>query len=79
MRKCQKFLPVLASKYSGNHKRIKHFLVRVNYLISKVDNGEVVFEKIATGLNGSDPLTKPLGPADFEPKRKLMLGDQPNL
>jgi hypothetical protein len=27
---------VLASSYSGNHKRVKHFLVRLNFLIEAV-------------------------------------------
>ena len=67
-------LITLATSYSGNHKRVKHFLVRLNYLIDLVEKKVIKFMKVDTTLNCSDPLTKPLGPIDFLPKVGDMLG-----
>ena len=69
-------LITLASQFSGNHKRVKHFLVKINFLISMVDDGVVVFEKVDTLLNPADLLTKPLGPREFLPKRQRIVGLQ---
>jgi hypothetical protein len=38
-------LITLASEYSGNHKRTKHFVVRLNFLIEQVTEGVVVCSK----------------------------------
>ena len=67
-------LIVLSTEFSGNHKRVKHFLVRLNFLIDMVENGVVIFEKVSTTRNIVDPLTKPLGPSEFTPKTDDMLG-----
>ena len=68
---------VLASSYSGNHKRVKHFLVRLNFLIEAVSDGILHVEKVDTLLNLSDTLTKALGPIDFHPKSEALLGSPP--
>lgn len=66
-------LITLASNYSGNHKRVKHFLVRLNFLIDLVDRQQIRFVKVDTSLNSSDGLTKPLGPMEFNPKTASLL------
>lgn len=68
---------ILANSYSGNHKRVKHFLVRLNFLISAVDTGVIIMEKVDTLINLADALTKSLGPTDFIPKADALLGDPP--
>ena len=67
-------LITLASAFSGNHKRVKHFLVRLNFLIEQVDNGTLLFAKVHTGKNVVDGLTKPLGPTEMLPKRDGLMG-----
>jgi len=67
-------LITLASEYSGNHKKVKHFLVPLNFLIDHVNENHIVFRKVPTEVNTSDGLTKPLGPTEFLPKRDLHLG-----
>ena len=64
----------LANQYSGNHKRIKHFIMKVHFMIEQVNLGKVKLVKVDTKENIADPLTKPLGPTDFLKKRKGMLG-----
>ena len=34
-------LVTLATEYSGNHKRVRHFVTRLNWMISKVKDGIV--------------------------------------
>jgi hypothetical protein len=67
-------LITLASDFSGNHKRVKHFLVRLNFLIDLVDQKVITFVKVHTDVNTVDGLTKPLGPTQFIPKRMQLLG-----
>jgi hypothetical protein len=68
----------LASEYSGNHKRVKHFLVRLNFLIEQVALKVVSMGKIDTDLNTADAMTKPLGPTSFIAHRVGLLGDFEN-
>ena len=65
----------LAEDYSGNHKRVKHFLTRVNFMMEQVRLGCVEFQHVSTVDNVADILTKPLGPVDFVRLRSLLLGD----
>jgi hypothetical protein len=44
----------LASKFSGNTKRVKHFLVRINYMIEQVANQVVHLEYINTLVHPAD-------------------------
>jgi hypothetical protein len=68
---------VLASSYSGNHKRVKHFLVRLNFLIEAVALGTIAMVKVDTLVNLADTLTKALGPIAFTPKSAALLGNPP--
>jgi hypothetical protein len=64
----------LAQDYSGNHKRVKHYITRINFLIEQVKDGIVEFTHVATVDNIADILTKPLGPDQFLHLRPLLLG-----
>lgn len=64
----------LAQSFSGNHSKVKHFMLRINFLIDKVRQGVIQFVHVDTSKNVADILTKPLGPADFERLRPLLLG-----
>ena len=67
----------LAEKFSGNHSKVKHFMLRINFLIEHVRKGTIQFVHVPTECNVADILTKPLGPADFERLRALLLGCAP--
>jgi hypothetical protein len=69
-------LITLASKYSGNAKRVKHFLVRVNFMIEQVAHQVVHLEYINTAEHAADACTKALGGAPFKKLRGYMLGPQ---
>ena len=64
----------LATDYSGNHKRVKHYLTRVNFMIEQVTLGSISLHHVPTELNIADILTKPLGPIDFLRLRPRLLG-----
>ena len=66
----------LASKYSGNAKRVKHFLVRLNFMIEQVANQVIHLEHIATQEHPADACTKPLARALLEHLRAKQLGAQ---
>jgi hypothetical protein len=69
-------LIALASKYSGNAKRVKHFLVRVNFMIEQVANEVVHLEYISTLEHPADAGTKPLARGPMEHLRGKQLGTQ---
>ena len=64
----------LASKFSGNTKRVKHFLVRINYMIEQVANEVVHLEYINTLVHPADTCTKPLARTALEQHRDRLLG-----
>lgn len=66
----------LADDYSGNHKRVKHYLTRVNFMIEQVRLKTISLQHVTSAENVSDILTKPLGPSDFLRLRPLLLGHQ---
>ena len=66
----------LAEDYSGNNKRVKHYITRINFLIEQVKAGILQFEHVPTEVNMADILTKPLGPQDFIRLRTYLLGYQ---
>ena len=66
----------LASKYSGNAKRVKHFLVRINFMIEQVANQVVHLEYISTLEHPADAGTKPLARTLLEHLRAKQLGAQ---
>jgi hypothetical protein len=71
-----KSLITLATKFSGNMKRVRHFLVRINYLIENVDNSTIDVQYCPTSDNTADTLTKPLATPEFERHRRILLGPQ---
>jgi hypothetical protein len=56
----------VATKYSGNHKRIRHFMTKVNFLIQKVQDSMIDLIHLAGDEMPADVLTKPLGPTAHE-------------
>ena len=64
----------LASKFSGNAKRVKHFLFRINYMIEHVANEVVHLEYIHTLEHPADACTKSLPRPAFEKLRTMLLG-----
>jgi hypothetical protein len=65
----------LAQAFSGQHKKTKHFMVKINFMIENVKNGEIVLNHVPSEANIADILTKPLGPVDFIRLRPLLLGN----
>jgi hypothetical protein len=64
----------LATDFSGNHKRVKHYITRINFLIEQVRDRIITFTHVGTKDNVADILTKPLGPIDFLRLRPRLLG-----
>ena len=64
----------LAQDFSGNHKRVKHYLRRINFLIELIKTNVIHFTHVATENNIADILTKPLGPHQFIQLRGILLG-----
>jgi hypothetical protein len=64
----------LATDFSGNHKRVKHYITRINFLIEQVRERVITFTHVGTKDNVADILTKPLGPVDFLRLRPRLLG-----
>jgi hypothetical protein len=64
----------LATDFSGNHKRVKHYITRINFLIEQVRDRVITFTHVGTKDNVADILTKPLGPIDFLRLRPRLLG-----
>jgi hypothetical protein len=64
----------LATDFSGNHKRVKHYMTRINFMIEQIKLGTIHLEHVATELNVADILTKPLGPTAFLRLRPLLMG-----
>ena len=53
-----KSLITLAQQFSGNHKRCKHFLARINYMIEQVDRHVVYLKHLKGTELRADTLTK---------------------
>jgi hypothetical protein len=69
-----KSLITLAQQFSGNHKRCKHFLARVNYMIEQVESHLVKLEHIKGTELEADLLTKPLAEAAHTKHTEQLLG-----
>jgi hypothetical protein len=69
-------LIALATKFSGSHKRVRHFLSRINYLIQQVDGKIITLDYVDTKLNTADQLTKPLAEPAFLLARQRLMGPQ---
>ena len=65
---------IMAHDFSGNYKRVKHYMVRVNFMLEQVRLQSVRLKHVDTKVNVADILTKPLGPIDFLRLRPLLLG-----
>ena len=64
----------LANDFSGNHKRVKHYMTRINYMIEQVKLQSIKFEHVSSEDNVADILTKPLGPTAFLRLRPRLMG-----
>jgi hypothetical protein len=64
----------LAENFSGNHKKVKHFMTRINFLIEQVHMNHIKFQHVSSDKNVADILTKPLGPCEFLRLRPHLLG-----
>jgi hypothetical protein len=64
----------LATQFSGNHRRTKHYLVRIGFLMEQFRRHLVRYIHVETHEQIADILTKPLGEADFVRLRNQMLG-----
>ena len=67
----------LSGELNGKTKQCKHFLMLVNYIRERVEEGLVNFEKIASELNHSDILTKRVVGQDFRHKSQGIMGLKP--
>ena len=65
---------VLANDFSGSFKRVKHYAVRINFMIEQVRLHIIELVHVEGDLNTADILTKPLGPTLFEFHRPRLLG-----
>jgi hypothetical protein len=63
----------LASAYSGNHKRVRQFTHKLNWMIQKVQDGIVKLTHMAGNIMHADALTKPLGPTQYSPHANTLL------
>lgn len=66
----------LAQNFSGNHKRVKHYLRRINFLIELIKTKVIKLIHVSSENNIADILTKPLGPQQFSHLREMLLGYQ---
>jgi hypothetical protein len=64
----------LANDYSGNYKRVKHYVTKINFLIEQVQNEIINIKHVDSQFNIADILTKPLGPQQFLFLRQKLLG-----
>ena len=71
-----KSLIVLAQQFSGNHKRVRHFLARINYMIEQVELQTVKLVHLSGADLKADTLTKPLPRSSFELHTDKLLGPQ---
>jgi hypothetical protein len=71
-----KSLIELATRFSGNHKRVRHFLVRIHFLMEQVKEKTISMEYVDTTANIADQLTKPLTGSSFLSGRHGLMGPQ---
>ena len=67
----------LCTDYSGNHKRTKHFLGQINFMLDQVRQGIIRLEYLRTEDHDADPLTKPKGPTEMTHFMEKMQGPIP--
>ena len=71
-----KSLIELATRFSGNHKRVRHFLVRIHFLMEQVKAKTITMDYVDTTANTADQLTKPLTGSAFVQGRLDLMGPQ---
>ena len=71
-----KSLITLAQQFSGNHKRCKHFLARIHYMIEQVDRHVVRLEHLRGTELRADSLTKAKAGKPFQQDTAELLGHQ---
>jgi hypothetical protein len=66
----------LCQQFSGNHKKVRHFLNRINFMIEQVANHVVRLEHLDGTKHQADTLTKPKGGEGFRADTMNLLGPQ---
>jgi hypothetical protein len=64
----------LATKWSGNNKRTKHFGIRIHFLLEQYNTSVIELVHLSTDHQIADILTKPLTTDQFLRLRDLLLG-----
>ena len=64
----------LATKWSGNNKRTKHFSIRIHFLLEQYTTSVIDLVHLSTEYQIADILTKPLPTDQFLRLRDLLLG-----
>jgi hypothetical protein len=64
----------ISTNFSGNHKRVKHYLHRVNFLMEHARSGSIRFQYVPSQQLVADVLTKPLPSSEFRKHALHLLG-----
>jgi hypothetical protein len=64
----------LATKWSGNNKRTKHFGIRIHFLLEQYNTSVIDLVHLSTDQQIADILTKPLSTDQFLRLRDHLLG-----
>ena len=67
---------ILCTHYSGNHKRVKHILRAMNFLIEQVEAGTIVLEWVESENNTADVLSKVMMGGAFKRHRANINGPE---
>ena len=70
-----KSMITLCTEYSGNHKRVKHYLNRINFMLENVKTGVIKLEYMPTTEHKADGLTKALIGTPFKRATADLLGN----
>jgi hypothetical protein len=65
---------ILATDFSANNKRSKHFAMLTDYIKEQVNNGIIALSKVATTSNYADVLSKIVVGNEFRAKALHILG-----
>jgi len=71
-----KSMIALATAFSGNHKRVRHFLNRIHFMIEQVQLGTVTLQHAPGTSLRADTLTKTQPPSRFTQDTQNLLGPQ---
>ena len=71
---------VLSTNYNGNHRKVKHMVRKIAYVMQHVNEYKtIVFEYLPSEWQVADILTKALGPMDFIRLRDILMGMKKHL